>query len=134
MSSKWNWQDELQRLAMTYVSNPPTSLSDLFEEFERATKPKTPGGSNGFTDVVDDPRATPPQPGTNEDDPMPGHINNMIDVYTCPACKVKVKGHASYELLSEVHSDPDADGIMSMDVRMRGLLVQTHDCVPKITR
>lgn len=126
---KWSIGDEFMRMAESYIQNTkPTSISDLFDLFEKAAKPKTPGGGTGFDEFVDDPRVATPLPQKEE---SKSSIDMPIELFTCPSCKTVVFGVAEYEVKD---TTPTNDGCFTADMRMTGVRVRAHDCTPKVTR
>lgn len=135
-SNRWSWQDEIQRLALSYIQNPPT-ITEILDQFEQVTKPKTPGAGNGFTDVVDDPRASTPPPPPEETPVANSRLTNTIHLYTCPACHTDVEGSATYELVNGLNpsrDDHDDDGYVNVDMKLIGVRASSHSCAPTVTR
>lgn len=131
---KWSIADEFMRMAETYIQKQkPTSISDLFDLFEKAAAPKTPGARTGFDDFVDDPRAATPPP-QKETSMAKNRVTNKIPLYPCPACSTDVFGTATYELATAAVPTLDETGRFVAEMELVGMKADAHDCRPKTTR
>ena len=136
-NDKWSFLDELQRMAESYIhqQKPPSSISELFEMFEKVVPP---AHQKGWSDFTDSPRAATPPPAPKEETPMRQAImTDTVELYVCPApdCRQGVKGVRTLEVLD---TQPDApatvDGVVNMNMKVVGVRAFPHDCTPTVTR
>jgi hypothetical protein len=100
---------------------------DLFEGFEQAIRAQTPTKSNGFDDLVDDPRAE-----TKESPVVTPSTKIML--YTCPACGVNVFGTAKFATAAGEVPTLNDNGSFTVNMEMVGVRADKHDCSPKVAR